>query len=70
LQIGIPDRKAAEYKHGDDFRHWGLWFEYPKDFPNDVNFIIGKSDERDDWNYAHVYVKEGERYVAPDWKYG
>ncbi|HSU69555.1 MAG TPA: polysaccharide lyase family protein, partial [Tepidisphaeraceae bacterium] len=50
--IGTPDRTAREYLHGDNFWHWGLYLEYPKDFPNDVNFVIGKSDPRKDWNYA------------------
>jgi rhamnogalacturonan endolyase len=51
-EIGTPDRAGKEFKHGDDYWHWGLYNEYPKDFPNDVNFVIGKSDPRTDWNYA------------------
>lgn len=60
-QIGTPDRTAAEYKHGDNFRQWGLWLEYPLDFPNGVDFYIGKSKEQTDWNYAHpVNATPGE----------
>ena len=51
-EIGIPDRTAGEFLHGDHFWQWGLYNEYPKDFPNDVNFIIGKSDIHKDWNYC------------------
>jgi rhamnogalacturonan endolyase len=51
-EIGIPDRTASEFLHGDHFWQWGLYNEYPKDFPNDVTFIIGKSDFHKDWNYA------------------
>jgi len=51
-QIGVPDRTAREYRHGDHYWQWGLYFEYPKDFPNDVNYIIGRSDWRKDWNYV------------------
>jgi rhamnogalacturonan endolyase len=51
-EIGIPDRTASEFLHGDHYWQWGLYNEYPKDFPNDVNFIIGKSDIHKDWNYA------------------
>jgi rhamnogalacturonan endolyase len=51
-QIGIPDRTAREFRHGDHYWQWGLYFDYPKEFPNDVNFIIGKSDLRKDWNYV------------------
>lgn len=52
--IGIPDRSAAEFLHGDHYWQWGLYNLYPKDFPNDVNFVIGKSDFHKDWNYAQV----------------
>jgi rhamnogalacturonan endolyase len=51
-QIGIPDRTAREFHHGDHYWQWGLYFDYPKEFPYDVNFVIGKSDWRKDWNYV------------------
>jgi len=51
-QIGVPDRTAQEFHHGDDYWHWGLYFDYPREFPNDVNFLIGQSDWRRDWNYV------------------
>ncbi len=57
-RIGTPDRTAAEFRHGDDFRHWGLWFNYRSDFSNDVDFIIDQSREREDWNYAQMAVWE------------
>jgi rhamnogalacturonan endolyase len=67
-QIGVPDRTAKEFRHGDDFRRWGLWLEYPKDFPNGVNFIVGKSHERTDWNYAQVNVRDAAgRWVGTTW---
>lgn len=52
-QIGTADRSPGEFANGDDFHHWGLWRRYPTDFPQDVNFVIGKSQEREDWNFAH-----------------
>jgi rhamnogalacturonan endolyase len=52
-QIGTADRSTGEYANGDDFHHWGLWRRYLGDFPQDVNFVIGKSREREDWNFAH-----------------
>ncbi|MBV9868899.1 MAG: hypothetical protein JO316_26435 [Abitibacteriaceae bacterium] len=52
--IGIPNRSASEFRHGDHYWQWGLYNQYPKEFPNDVNFIIGKSDYHTDWNYAQV----------------
>lgn len=56
-QIGTADRSAAEYRHGDDFRRYGLWFEYPKDFPNGVTYTIGKSKPATDWNFNQWCVK-------------
>jgi rhamnogalacturonan endolyase len=53
-EIGVPDRTAKEFRHGDHYWQWGLYNEYAREFPNDVNFIIGKSDPRKDWNYAQV----------------
>jgi rhamnogalacturonan endolyase len=51
-QVGTPDRLAAEFRHGDEPRAYGLWAQYSKDFPDGVNFVIGKSKERTDWNFA------------------
>jgi rhamnogalacturonan endolyase len=51
-EIGVPNRSAEEFRHGDRYWVWGLYNEYPKEFPSDVNFVIGKSDPRKDWNYA------------------
>lgn len=53
-EVGIPDRTAGEFLHGDHYWQWGLYNQYPKDFPNDVNFVIGKSDYRKDWNLMQV----------------
>ncbi len=51
-QIGRADRSTAEFKGGDDCRHYDNFIRYAADFPNDVNFVIGKSKEREDWNFA------------------
>jgi len=51
-QIGVPDRTAREFRHGDDYWHWGLYFKYVNEFPDDVNFVVGQSDWRKDWNYV------------------
>ena len=52
--IGIPDRSAAEFRHGDHYWVWGLYNLYPKEFPDDVNYTIGRSDFHTDWNYAQL----------------
>lgn len=66
-QIGTPDRTAKEFRHGDDYRQWGLWLKYPEEFPNGVNFIVGKSNERADWNYAQVNVLKDGKWIGTTW---
>lgn len=51
-EIGIPDRSSAEFRHGDHYWQWGLYQKYAEEFPDDVNFLVGQSDWRRDWNYA------------------
>jgi rhamnogalacturonan endolyase len=52
--IGIPNRSGAEFFKGDDYYHWGWYLEYPKLFPNDVTYTVGKSDYRKDWFFEQV----------------
>jgi rhamnogalacturonan endolyase len=68
-QIGQPDRTAKEYRHGDDYRHWGLWLKYAEEFPHDVDFRIGQSNERTDWNYVQPAVENADgTWRLPEWK--
>ena len=48
-QIGVPNRSASEFLMGNDHWHWGLYLEYAKLFPNDVDYTVGKSDWKRDW---------------------
>ena len=52
--IGIPNRTGIEFFKGDQYFHWGWFLEYPKLFPNDVSYVIGKSDYRKDWFFEQV----------------
>jgi rhamnogalacturonan endolyase len=52
--IGIANRNGSEFFKGDDYFHWGWYLEYPKLFPNDVTYTIGKSDYRKDWFFEQV----------------
>jgi rhamnogalacturonan endolyase len=61
-QIGIPNRSASEFLMGDDHWHWGLYVEYSRLFPNDVDYTVGKSDYRKDWfiyQVPHVIQEDG-----------
>jgi rhamnogalacturonan endolyase len=52
--IGIPNRSGKEFTNGDKFYDPRGPLLYPKLFPNDVTFVIGKSDPAKDWFYEHV----------------
>ncbi len=70
-QIGRFDRTAGEYKYGDRFHDgtsWGMWNNYLTDFPADVDIWIGRSCERDDWNYTQMACqRENGSWHLPVW---
>jgi rhamnogalacturonan endolyase len=67
--IGIPNRSAEEFLHGDHPWIWGNYNLYRQDFPNDVNFVIGKSNYATDWNYAQPPVQDQSgHWYGPTWK--
>jgi rhamnogalacturonan endolyase len=64
FEMGSPDRKASEYRHGEDFWApekspklgyptpiWGGQMYFPADFPKGVTYTVGKSRWATDWNY-------------------
>jgi rhamnogalacturonan endolyase len=62
-QIGTPNRSAKEFLKGDDHWHWGMYIEYAKLFPNDVDFTIGKSDPSKNW---FIYQVPHDTDFKPD----
>jgi rhamnogalacturonan endolyase len=63
-QIGVPNRSASEFLMGTNHWHWGLYLEYAKLFPNDVNYVVGKSDWRKDWFIYQVPHAENDDGTA------
>ena len=49
-EIGIPDRSAREFRNGDRYWRWGHHLKFHEDFPKGVDYTIGKSDWKKDWN--------------------
>lgn len=49
-EIGIPDRDAAEFRNGDRYWQWGHYLNFNEDFPDGVDYTVGKSHWREDWN--------------------
>ena len=65
-EIGVPDRTAAEFRHGDDYFRAFIWKQFSQEFSNPLDFTIGQSDPAKDWNYAHcAYIKDGKAEPWP-----
>lgn len=52
-ELGIPDRKAQEFKHGNDYFVPYKFLEYSRDFTNPLVYTVGQSNWATDLNYAH-----------------
>ena len=52
--IGIPNRDGSEFVEGNNYFHWGWYLGYARLFPNDVHYIIGKSNFHNDWFFEQV----------------
>ncbi|WP_345715176.1 polysaccharide lyase family protein [Luteolibacter yonseiensis] len=69
-QIGIPDRSAAEFRNGDRYWYWGNYLKYRTDFPNGVDYTVGRSDWRKDWHICQPLELSEDCRVLGDstWK--
>ena len=69
FEIGYPNRTSDKFRHGDDWwvgeigpsktapsPIWSKWLEFPFDFPNGVNYIVGQSRWSTDWNFVQPVV--------------
>ena len=65
FEIGYPDRKGDKFRHGDDYwvgdvgpsptapsPIWDKFMEFPYDFPNGLNYVVGQNRWNTDWNYV------------------
>jgi hypothetical protein len=65
FELGTPNRKADEFRHGDDYWNpgtppklgfptpvWGGQMEFPLDFPQGMTYVVGESQWPTDWNYV------------------
>lgn len=65
-EIGIPDRRASEFRHGNDYFRGYLWREFSKEFANPLVFKVGTSNPATDWNFAQgSYLKNGKCQTWP-----
>jgi len=72
FEIGYPDRKGDKFRHGDDYwvsdigpsptapsPIWSKHLEYPFEFPNGPNYVVGQSRWTTDWNYVQPVIVDG-----------
>lgn len=69
-EIGVPNRTGAEFAKGDDYAHDGMFLVYAKLFPNDVNYVVGKSDYHKDWFFEQVPHNEDPESKAAGYNTG
>ncbi len=73
-QIGIPDRSAGEFFHGNDWwvgnyypnPNWAKFMDYTTEFPNDVNIFLDTTNIATNWNYVQPYNKNVQT-TSPKW---
>ncbi|BCU75883.1 polysaccharide lyase family protein [Luteolibacter sp. LG18] len=65
-EIGKPDRRATEFRKGQDYFHGYVWTNFSKELPNPLVYTVGKSDPAKDWNFAQgAYMKDGNAVAWP-----
>ncbi|HVX85700.1 MAG TPA: polysaccharide lyase family protein [Phycisphaerae bacterium] len=67
-EIGVPDRSAAEFRHGKDYYLPYLYKTAPNELSNPLDYTIGKSDPAKDWNYAQSRYMQGDKPVPQRWR--
>jgi rhamnogalacturonan endolyase len=66
-EIGVPDRRAAEFRHGNEYFKSYLWRDFSKTLPNPLTFTMGRSNPARDWNYAQGSYLKGDSPVTWPW---
>jgi len=52
--IGIPNRNGSEFFKGDVYHEPDISLQYARLFPDDIRYVVGKSDFKRDWFFQHV----------------
>jgi rhamnogalacturonan endolyase len=51
-EIGTPDRDSLEFADAANYWKWGNYLRYQQNFPNGMDYTIGKSTPGKDWNFC------------------
>ena len=60
-QIGTPTRTVTQFRNGGNFHIWENYLRYGMNFPHGVNYYIGKSNAKKDWNYLQPAIVQGHQ---------
>lgn len=65
-EIGVPDRRAAEFQYSDRFFECYLWRRFSQELPNPLVYQIGPSTDAKDWGYSQgAYLVNGKPVAWP-----
>ncbi len=67
-EIGVPDRTAREFRHGDDYFQPYLWEKFSGEFANPLEYTVGVSDWSKDWNYVQCGYLTGTNWSPWKWR--
>jgi rhamnogalacturonan endolyase len=67
-EIGVPDRTAKEFRHGEDYFQPYLWDKFSSEFSNPLEYTVGVSDWSKDWNYVQCGYLTGTNWVPWKWR--
>jgi rhamnogalacturonan endolyase len=67
-EIGVPDRTAKEFRHGDDYFLPYMWEKSSGEFSNPLEYTLGVSDWSKDWNYVQCGYLTGTNWVPWKWR--
>ncbi|TAE90418.1 MAG: hypothetical protein EAZ81_10095 [Verrucomicrobia bacterium] len=66
-EIGIPDRRAAEFQYSDRFFECYLFRRFSQELPNPLVYHVGKSTPAKDWGFAQGSYLVRDKPVAWPW---
>jgi rhamnogalacturonan endolyase len=64
-EIGVPDRNSTEFRHGNDYFEPLLYQQFENEFSGALEYTVGLSDWRTDWNYVQTQSVES----GTNWKW-
>ncbi len=67
-EIGTPDRRATEFRKGNDYFHGYVWTNFSKELKNPLIYTVGKSNPATDWNFAQGGYMVNGKAVAWPWQ--